>query len=58
MWICAHVGMSWRAGLIQQAGLDRFEAALVAQRFDELLPAGRLLPTHYRAIHRYVFGDV
>lgn len=31
---------------------------MVAQRFEEPLPAGRLSATHYRAIHGHLFGDV
>jgi cell filamentation protein len=47
-----------RAGLRDEAALEAFEAALVTQRLDEPLPAGRLSYTHYRAIHRHLFGDV
>lgn len=46
------------AGLRRQSDLDRFEAVMVAQRFEEPLPAGRLSATHYRAVHRHLFGDV
>jgi cell filamentation protein len=31
---------------------------MVTQRLDEPLPADRLSYTHYRAIHRHIFGDV
>ena len=47
-----------RAGLHDQAALEAFEAAMVTQRLDEPLPAGRLSYTHYCAIHRHIFGDV
>ncbi|WP_369281001.1 Fic family protein [Hyphobacterium sp. SN044] len=29
-----------------------------AQRAEEPLPAGRLSPTHYRAVHAHLFQDV
>ena len=38
--------------------LAAFEAEMVASRFDEALPAGRLSMSHYRAIHRHLFQDV
>ncbi len=47
-----------QAGLQEQEALDAFEAAMVVQRLDEPLPAGRLSYSHYRAIHRHIFGDV
>jgi cell filamentation protein len=47
-----------RAGLRDQAQLDAFEAVMVTQRLDEPLPTGRLTYSHYRAIHRHLFGDV
>lgn len=47
-----------RAGHRTQDALDAFEAVMVAQRFEEPLPAGRLSTAHYRAIHRHLFGDV
>ena len=31
---------------------------MVTQRLDEPLPAGHLSYSHYRAIHRHIFGDV
>jgi cell filamentation protein len=46
------------AGLQEQEVLDAFEAAMVTQRLDEPLPAGRLSYSHYRAIHQHIFGDV
>jgi cell filamentation protein len=46
------------AGLRDQADLDAFEAVMVTQRLDEPLPSGRLSYSHYRAIHRHLFGDV
>jgi len=47
-----------RAGLRDQADFEAFEAAMVTQRLDEPLPAGRLSATHYRALHHHLFGDV
>jgi cell filamentation protein len=41
-----------------QASLDKFEAAITAQRADEPLPAGRMSVTHYKAIHHHLFQDV
>ncbi|MFF8802899.1 MULTISPECIES: Fic/DOC family protein [unclassified Methylobacterium] len=46
------------AGLRSQSGLDRFEAVMTAQRFEEPLPPGRLTVAHFRAIHRHIFQDV
>jgi cell filamentation protein len=46
------------ANLQEQSALDAFEAAMVTQRLDEPLPVGRLSYSHYRAIHRHIFGDV
>lgn len=45
-------------GLREQPTLDAFEAISVAQRAEELLPAGRLSVRHYRTIHRHLFQDV
>ena len=47
-----------RLGLRDEAALDAYEAEQVTQRLVEPLPSGRLSVTHYRAIHRHVFGDV
>ncbi len=47
-----------RANQRAQEALDAFEAAMVTQRLDEPLPAGRLSYSHYRAVHRHIFGDV
>ena len=47
-----------RAGLVDQARLDAFEAAATMQRADEALPSGRLSVSHYRAVHRHLFQDV
>lgn len=44
--------------LKNQAELDSFEAEITAQRAEEVLPAGRLTYSHYRAIHRHLFQDV
>lgn len=46
------------ADLQNQAALEKFEAAMTAQRSDEPLPIGRLTVTHYKAIHYYLFQDV
>ncbi len=45
-------------GLRTAAALTEFEAISVAQRSSEPLPSGRLSVTHYRAVHRHLFGDV
>lgn len=45
-------------GLRDQAQLSQFEALSAAIRSEEPLPAGRLTPSHYRAIHRHLFQDV
>lgn len=47
-----------RAGLRDQEQLDRFEAVMTAQRFDEPLPNGRFQAAHYRSVHRHIFQDV
>lgn len=47
-----------RLALRDQDALDAFEAEATAQRFSEPLPHGRFSETHYRAIHRHIFGDV
>jgi hypothetical protein len=39
-----------RAGLRDPTDLEAFEAAMVTQRLDEPLPAGRLSYTRYRAL--------
>ena len=46
------------ADLRTQAALNRFEAAMTAQRADEPLPQGRFSASHYRAIHHHLFQDV
>ncbi len=47
-----------KPGLRSQYDLDRFEAVMTAQRFDEPLPPGRLTVSHFRAVHRHIFQDV
>jgi cell filamentation protein len=47
-----------RLGFRNQSRLDAFEAEVTAERAAQALPAGRLSYTHYRAIHRHLFGDV
>ncbi|HUZ73802.1 MAG TPA: Fic family protein [Stellaceae bacterium] len=44
--------------LRDQAALEKFEAAITAQRADEPLPSGNLSVRHYRAIHHHLFQDV
>lgn len=44
--------------LRDQEALEKFEAAMTAQRSDEPLPAGRFTVQHYRAIHHHLFQDV
>jgi cell filamentation protein len=46
------------AGILDQAALDEFETAIVAQRSDEPLPRGRFSQHHYCAVHRHLFQDV
>lgn len=45
-------------GFQDQAALEKFEAAMTAQRSDEPLPAGWFTVQHYRAIHHHLFQDV
>lgn len=45
-------------GLRDQTALEKFEAAMTAQRSDEPLPAGRFTVQHYRSIHHHLFQDV
>lgn len=45
-------------GLRDAADLERFEAAITAQRAEEPLPHGRFGAAHYRAVHRHLFQDV
>lgn len=47
-----------KAGLRRQDDLDRFEAIMTAQRFEEPVPSGRFGAAHYRALHRHIFQDV
>ena len=47
-----------RRNLRTQDGLDRFETAITAQRFNEPMPAGKLTEQHYRRVHRHIFRDV
>ena len=47
-----------RLGLRDQGLLDQVEAELTAQRFSEPLPSGQLGVTHYRSMHRHLFGDL
>jgi cell filamentation protein len=46
------------ADLRTASGLEAYETAMTAQRFDEPLPAGRLSLSHYLAIHHHLFQDV
>jgi cell filamentation protein len=45
-------------GLRDATALERFEAAVTAERAGEPLPVGRLGVPHYQAIHRHLFQDV
>lgn len=47
-----------RRDLRTQEGLDRFETAITAQRFNEPMPAGKLTEHHYQRVHRHIFRDV
>lgn len=47
-----------RLGIREQEALEAFEAEATAQRFAEALPIGRFGVTHYRAVHKHLFGDV
>ena len=47
-----------RLGVRDQETLDQIEADITAQRFAEPLPTGGLSPTHYRSLHRHLFGDI
>lgn len=47
-----------RAGLRTQVDLDKYEIFWFMRRVGERLPRGNLSQTHYRAIHRHLFGDV
>ena len=47
-----------RAGLRLQSELDKFEAIMVKEQSTKPLPTGRLSVSHYRAIHRHLFGPV
>jgi len=47
-----------RAGLKDAARLQAFELEMSALRAEEPLPNGRFGPTHFRAVHRHLFGDV
>jgi len=44
--------------LRDQSALERYEAAMTAQRADEPLPQGRFSISHYRAIHHHLFQDM
>jgi cell filamentation protein len=45
-----------RLGLRDHSRLEAFEAEVSAERAAQPLPAGRLSYSHYRAIHRHLFG--
>lgn len=47
-----------RLGLRDQAALVDFENRSLFLRSDEPLPPGRLTGSHYKAVHRHLFGDV
>ena len=45
-------------GLSDQVALERFETVVVAQRWREPLPQGKLSVRHFRSIHHHLFQDV
>ncbi len=47
-----------RLGTRDQAVLDAFEAESTARRFRAALPAGLFTVSHYREVHRHLFGGV
>ena len=47
-----------RAGLRDQAELVEYEGEMIALRFREPFPGGRLSYRHYLAVHRHLFQDV
>ncbi len=47
-----------RFNLQTKSELERYETFISHQRAGEPLPIGRLSYTHYRAIHRHLFGDI
>lgn len=47
-----------KAGLGEAKALQAFELEMSTLRAEEALPRGRFGPSHYRAIHRHLFGDV
>lgn len=47
-----------RLGIRNADALSAFEADISDQRAREPLPAGRLSLSHFRAVHRHLFGDV
>ena len=47
-----------KAGLRDQAELDKFELPMSLIRAKEMWPPGKLDYPHYRALHRHLFQDV
>ena len=47
-----------RAGLRDARRLQAFELEMSSLRAEEPLPRGRYGTTHYRAIHKHLFGDI
>jgi cell filamentation protein len=47
-----------RLGIRMQIDLLEFEIDATAARFSEPFPTGRFSTSHYRAMHRHIFGDV
>ena len=41
--------------LRDSTALEKFEAAMTAQRSDEPLPAGKFSVSHYKAVHHHLF---
>jgi cell filamentation protein len=46
------------AGLRDEAELVEYEGEMIALRFREPLPDGRLSYRHYLTVHRHLFQDV
>lgn len=47
-----------RPGILDEADLAAFEAAMVHERNLQPLPSGKLSVSHYCSIHRHLFQDV
>lgn len=47
-----------RLGIQDTVVLSQFEAEMYRERLSEPLPSGRLSVSHYKALHKHLFGDV